>query len=491
MSSSTTDEASDIEKAVVCYCSANNPQTIYRTAIEIGVIDPNFWARFVPDPALGMWLFGSEVFDLNVASVDAVGGVKDECSGLYVVVKNIIEQLFDNYELSWVDGTRRLKKPLKVLAVLCKVADCVHNRYDSALREGRSSFGAIARDLHVAFNIQLTAQLQYCLYYFNRSDVATAVKNTFSGDYRSFLLGVVDMFGENVAKASSVARATSLLHSFRLSVCYKSIEFFRQRIGSFPGDGSLDDANVGDDDAKTVTTESTDESDNNAATKCVVCYDRGASYAAVPCGHQCLCRRCAKKLREKKCPVCQGESTFIKIFNAGRVEDAKSAKSRSDRGDRAREFDDLSDVQSDDEMALASTAHERSYDEDGYVVEPPETKTEHDYFQNVELCQNIVFGRSPTDSWFIDDYDDSHKKILLKKALLQKYKIFKSTMDSNESSAAAIGSAKHELQKALSAVHNADPSIPNGDYEFAVNIVMAELESECDSLPDALQTLKM
>ena len=46
-----------------------------------------------------------------------------------------------------------------------------------------------------------------------------------------------------------------------------------------------------------------------ATTECAVCLDGDAEYAAVPCGHRCLCARCIKAVSE--CPVCRGEMTAV------------------------------------------------------------------------------------------------------------------------------------------------------------------------------------
>ena len=45
-----------------------------------------------------------------------------------------------------------------------------------------------------------------------------------------------------------------------------------------------------------------------AETMCVVCFDAPKEYAIVPCGHQCVCARCAEQLtktRTPMCPVCR------------------------------------------------------------------------------------------------------------------------------------------------------------------------------------------
>ena len=44
-------------------------------------------------------------------------------------------------------------------------------------------------------------------------------------------------------------------------------------------------------------------------TMCVVCFDAPKDHIIVPCGHQCVCARCAEQLtktRTPMCPVCRG-----------------------------------------------------------------------------------------------------------------------------------------------------------------------------------------
>jgi hypothetical protein len=43
-------------------------------------------------------------------------------------------------------------------------------------------------------------------------------------------------------------------------------------------------------------------------TMCVVCFDAPKDHIIVPCGHQCVCARCAEQLtktRTPTCPVCR------------------------------------------------------------------------------------------------------------------------------------------------------------------------------------------
>ena len=53
-------------------------------------------------------------------------------------------------------------------------------------------------------------------------------------------------------------------------------------------------------------------------TMCVVCFDAPKDHAIVPCGHQCVCARCAEQLtktRTPMCPVCRGPiRETMKVF---------------------------------------------------------------------------------------------------------------------------------------------------------------------------------
>ena len=50
-----------------------------------------------------------------------------------------------------------------------------------------------------------------------------------------------------------------------------------------------------------------------ASTECAICLDDDAEYAAVPCGHRCLCANCSKTVSE--CPVCRTRMTAVlRIF---------------------------------------------------------------------------------------------------------------------------------------------------------------------------------
>jgi hypothetical protein len=53
-------------------------------------------------------------------------------------------------------------------------------------------------------------------------------------------------------------------------------------------------------------------------TMCVVCFDAPKEYIIVPCGHICVCARCAEQLtktRTPMCPVCRGPiRETMKVF---------------------------------------------------------------------------------------------------------------------------------------------------------------------------------
>ena len=45
---------------------------------------------------------------------------------------------------------------------------------------------------------------------------------------------------------------------------------------------------------------------------CTVCFEGDKDHLAVPCGHQCACAGCSKKLKE--CPICRGHiAQWIKV----------------------------------------------------------------------------------------------------------------------------------------------------------------------------------
>ena len=48
---------------------------------------------------------------------------------------------------------------------------------------------------------------------------------------------------------------------------------------------------------------------------CVICLERPMIIALRPCGHICLCQRCARKLQPSNCPVCDSVITgTLKIY---------------------------------------------------------------------------------------------------------------------------------------------------------------------------------
>ena len=52
---------------------------------------------------------------------------------------------------------------------------------------------------------------------------------------------------------------------------------------------------------------------DSAIAECAICWDADAEYAAVPCGHRCLCADCSKTLSQ--CPVCREQiSTVLRVF---------------------------------------------------------------------------------------------------------------------------------------------------------------------------------
>jgi hypothetical protein len=46
---------------------------------------------------------------------------------------------------------------------------------------------------------------------------------------------------------------------------------------------------------------------------CVVCWDEENDVVVVPCGHFCLCQKCAGVLQNstRKCPLCRGEISMV------------------------------------------------------------------------------------------------------------------------------------------------------------------------------------
>jgi len=66
--------------------------------------------------------------------------------------------------------------------------------------------------------------------------------------------------------------------------------------------------------------EGNQERDRELTGECVICLDRAATHAIVPCGHQCLCDKedCHKSI-DSKCPLCRKEAVHVmKIFVSAR-----------------------------------------------------------------------------------------------------------------------------------------------------------------------------
>ena len=122
------------------------------------------------------------------------------------------------------------------------------------------------------------------------------------------------------------------------------------------------------------------------------------------------------------------------------------------------------------------------YDEDGYVIAPPQTEDEYNAEYNFELSQNLRFGRTNTQSLFACDDDIEIQKRLV----LKRHRHFDDVRRKSDSSAEAIRYARYMLQKSVDAVHILDPKIPVNNIETAVNIIKAEIESMCDELGDVL-----
>ena len=50
-------------------------------------------------------------------------------------------------------------------------------------------------------------------------------------------------------------------------------------------------------------------------TSCVICLTQLRTHAFTPCGHKCVCKDCADKITDKKCPICRVKSSaVIKVF---------------------------------------------------------------------------------------------------------------------------------------------------------------------------------
>ncbi len=53
---------------------------------------------------------------------------------------------------------------------------------------------------------------------------------------------------------------------------------------------------------------------NEKENECVVCMDLKRTYICLPCSHLCLCKNCAKEMKNV-CPLCQAKcERIIKVF---------------------------------------------------------------------------------------------------------------------------------------------------------------------------------
>jgi hypothetical protein len=60
--------------------------------------------------------------------------------------------------------------------------------------------------------------------------------------------------------------------------------------------------------------------ENSSEAECVICLDRPASHAMIPCGHRCICSLCAAETKKKdvsflRCPICRAKfKSIVQIF---------------------------------------------------------------------------------------------------------------------------------------------------------------------------------
>ena len=138
------------------------------------------------------------------------------------------------------------------------------------------------------------------------------------------------------------------------------------------------------------------------------------------------------------------------------------------------------------------------YDEDGFLIEPPESEYEHNY----DLSREMASGLNLNQSMFACDVDDMSTKDPLeiaplgtieneKKTLLKRHRIYEKVRSESEPRPQAIRFARRRLQKSLDRVHSLDPKIPVDDIETSVSIIKSEIESEADSLHERLKGLAM
>ena len=48
-----------------------------------------------------------------------------------------------------------------------------------------------------------------------------------------------------------------------------------------------------------------EDADEESESECCVCYDAAIDTALQPCGHVALCRQCAERLPQRRCPLCR------------------------------------------------------------------------------------------------------------------------------------------------------------------------------------------
>lgn len=57
---------------------------------------------------------------------------------------------------------------------------------------------------------------------------------------------------------------------------------------------------------------SSPRTDDGLQPTCIVCWDRPANAAFIPCGHNCVCRRCGYELT--RCPICRRQCVVYRIY---------------------------------------------------------------------------------------------------------------------------------------------------------------------------------
>ena len=58
--------------------------------------------------------------------------------------------------------------------------------------------------------------------------------------------------------------------------------------------------------------------EKKAPSLCVICFDKNANVAVIPCGHVCLCSKCRPMFEEqpapRRCPVCRTAGSLHSLF---------------------------------------------------------------------------------------------------------------------------------------------------------------------------------